>query len=592
MSGRNNRIVRNRDRSSQFSWNVGMLKVVAGVAISVLLLAVVLFAVFRPKEEKKTICLAEGPNVAYEYFLLSSGENVGVIDKQGNIVIEAKYSQIDIPNPSKPVFICYADDKTTVLGEKGEPIFTDREVQVVKISREEDEQIEKLVLKYQKDGLYGLLNFEGKEITEPIYDEISTLKDKPGSILVKKENKYGILDSYGNTILDLKYDSILADGYCSENDSYEKAGYIISQKTNDGVNFGYVNRYGELVLDIKYESIERALEYEDDTPYLIAMQKGKKGVFKNKKEIIDLNYQDIHYSELSKVFIVNKNGKFGFYQIDGKAILKPEYTSYSIAGNYISVEKDGEKKLFDINGNLVNTHAYTQMIETKNPAYFIAQDESGYYSIISKDVNIDKKYQQVSYAFDDFFIVTDEEGKSGVINAAKNSVEIEPQYDFVIFMDDTKFLQAIDGMNNLIEIYSSNLEKTITMEDAIVDHLENGYSIVYSGSDMKYINSNGEIVENTEVYPEEKLYATKQNEKWGYVDATGKIVIPCEYDIVTEFNEYGFSGIKKDGKWGVANENGEIIVEPMYELDTYYFPQFIGKYVLNKSESIYCEEIM
>ena len=33
--------------------------------------------------------------------------------------------------------------------------------------------------------------------------------------------------------------------------------------------------------------------------------------------------------------------------------------------------------------------------------------------------------------------------------------------------------------------------------------------------------------------------------------------------MVTEFNKYGFAGIKKGGKWGVVNIKGEIIQEPI-----------------------------
>lgn len=595
MSGRNNRIVRNRDRSSDFGDNVGILKIVI-IVIVVAFILLSLFGMvwsFKNRNGNKVIDFTETNHLSYEYFLLSSNEQMGVIDKKGNIVIEPIYEDVRIPNPEKPVFICSTEGETAVLNEKGEKIFTEYEgIEEIKPLNENSYEVERNALKYKKENQYGLIDLAGKQITDVMYDEVSSLQDRPGRILVKKDNQYGILDNNGNMVVDLKYDSISADGYYSVDTAYENMGYIVSKKTKNGVNFGYINPVGEIVLDVKYESIERALEYSDKTPYLIVMQNGKKGVFKNKKKMIDCNYQKIYYSELSKVFIVNKNGKYGFYKLDGKVILKPEYSSYSIAGNYISVEKDGEKKLFDVNGNPVGNVDYTKMIETANPAYFIAEDENGYYSIISKDVNIDEKYVQVEYAFDDYFMITDESGKTGVINAAKNSVEIEPMYDFIILIEGTKSLQAIDGMNNTIDIYSHKLEKTITLEDGIVENLENGYSIVYSEKDMEYINSDGEIVKNTEVYPNKKVYATKQDEKWGFADGSGKIVIPCEYDIVTEFNQYGFAGIKKDGKWGVANENGEIVVEPQYELDTYYFPQFIGKYLLNQFETVYCEEIL
>lgn len=232
------------------------------------------------------------------------------------------------------------------------------------------------------------------------------------------------------------------------------------------------------------------------------------------------------------------------------------------------------------------------MIETKNPAYFIAEDEEGFYSIISKDVTLDKKYVQVEYAFDNYFIVTDETGKTGVINAITQELEIEPHYDFIIQIDGTKVLQAIDGINHVMDIYSKDLTKTITMKDAIVENLENGFGVCYSETDMKYFNQEGEVTQNTEVYPNKKIYAIRQNDKWGFCDNTGKIIIEGQYDLVTECNEYGFAGIKKDNKWGVVNEKGDVLVEPTYELDTYYFPQFVGKYRLTQSEITYCEEVL
>lgn len=47
----------------------------------------------------------------------------------------------------------------------------------------------------------------------------------------------------------------------------------------------------------------------------------------------------------------------------------------------------------------------------------------------------------------------------------------------------------------------------------------------------------------------------------------------------------------KDGKWGVVNENGEEIVAPNYEIETYYSPSFIGKYLLEELEMMYCVEV-
>lgn len=594
LSGRNNRIVRNRERSNEFDFDENKKKIatIGGSIIGIVL--IVLLIVFFSKNRKVNFIENSETNsgITYEYFLLTTEDKLGVIDKKGNVIINPEYDEIDIPNPSKDIFICSNDDDTKhIFNQSGDELFTDYEnVQPIK-STTELAETEKNVLKYQKDNLYGLMDLDGNVLSEAIYDEITSLNDRPGRILVKQNDKFGILDQKGNVVVKIEYDGIVADGFSTGENLYEKTGFIVSKKDKNGINFGYINYKGDLILDTKYESIQRALVYDKDNVLLIAMQNGKKGVFNNKKKIIDLNFQEITYSDLSNIFIVDKNGKYGFYNLDGKVILKPEYTKYSVAGNYISVEKDGESKLFDVNGNLVNTTSYKKINETENPAYFIAEDEEGTYSIISKDVTIDEKYTQVSYAFDNYFIFSNAVGKTGVVNAITSEVEIKPEYDFIIQIDGTKSLQAIDGTNNLVDIYSEDLTKTVTMEDAIVQNLENGYSIVYSETDMKYINDKGEVVENTDVYPNASIYAIQKNGKWGFELADGNMLLDCDYDIVTEFNDYGFAGIKKAGKWGVINTEGNIIVEPTYELDTYYFPQFIGKYLLVQSEVTYCEEI-
>ena len=51
-----------------------------------------------------------------------------------------------------------------------------------------------------------------------------------------------------------------------------------------------------------------------------------------------------------------------------------------------------------------------------------------------------------------------------------------------------------------------------------------------------------------------------------------------QYDDVTEFNEYGYAGIKKDEKWGVVDKNGNVVVDPIYELNPQDKPSFIGEY--------------
>ena len=94
-----------------------------------------------------------------------------------------------------------------------------------------------------------------------------------------------------------------------------------------------------------------------------------------------------------------------------------------------------------------------------------------------------------------------------------------------------------------------------------------------------YFDDNGIEISNFKLFPNNKLFAKKENGKWGFVDKSGNIIVQYEYDRVTEFNEYGFAAIKKDSKWGCIDSTGRKVIEPTYEIDGAYGGlDFIGKY--------------
>lgn len=564
------------------------IKIVIAIILVITIIGFVLFFLLNKKDKIEVL-----EKIPYEYFLLSSeaedNDKVGVIDKKGKEIIKKEYDDIYIPNPSKDVFICSKDGENKILNSSGKEIFKEFDGIAPIMISENDLDMEKYLLSYKKEDKYGLISIDGKKVTDAIYENVSSLSGKPGSILVKKDGKYGIIDSTGKEIIPVKYNYVKSDEYYSEKEEYSKTGYIISEKTKTGILYGYSDYTGKILVEPKYESITRIQENSKDDIFLIFMDRGKKGVLENGKVLIKNNFQSIVYFSTSKIFAVEKTGKYGFYSLNGKEILKPEFKKYLIAGDYISTEKDEKTVLYDIHGNVVNTASYVSMTETKNPSYFIAKDEKGYYSIISKDITLNDNYISVEYAFDDYFIVTKEGEKASVINVWSGE-EVKPEYEYILVIDGTNMLEARkeDGS---VDIYSKKLEKILTMQNAVVRKRTEEYTVVYSETEMKYLNKDGEFVENTKVYPNNKLYAINKDGKWGFADRNGEVKVSPKYDIVTELNEYGFAGIMQDNTWGVIDEDGNVIVVPTYEIEYYYFPQFIGKYLLQQSETVQCIEL-
>ena len=61
------------------------------------------------------------------------------------------------------------------------------------------------------------------------------------------------------------------------------------------------------------------------------------------------------------------------------------------------------------------------------------------------------------------------------------------------------------------------------------------------------------------------LFPVDKDGKWGFINATGKIVIPLAFDELMFFSE-GLARVKIGEKYGFINERGETVIAPQYEL--------------------------
>lgn len=164
------------------------------IIISILIiLAFVIFFIFKNDNVK----IEEYSKIEYNYFAMySKNDKVGVIDKTGKILIKPEYLDVFIPNPSKDVFICYENsDSYKFLNSKGEELYSDFENVDILQTSDLSLEFDKNFLRFRKDGKYGLINYEGIVIVSANYDELTSLKNKPGEILAKKKEKLGVIDS-------------------------------------------------------------------------------------------------------------------------------------------------------------------------------------------------------------------------------------------------------------------------------------------------------------------------------------------------------------------------------------------------------------
>lgn len=521
-----------------------------------------------------------------KYNLINENKKYGVIDETGKIVIEPKYDIIQIPNPSKPVFICMHDYninlqqyETEVFDNKGNKIFTEYDsVQALPTESTWDGiPFEKSVLKYKRNNKYGLITLENKVIIEPIYDSIKAINYKEGMLLVEKDKKYGAINIKGKIIIKPEYDQISIDNYYNSETMYKASGFIVKKKNEDSYKYGYINSKGKMLLPPEYTEISRINEIiEDKNVYLLVLKEGQAGVVKNNKVVLDFEYEDISYNLFNNMFIIQRNSKSGIADIKGKVIIQPEYDSIMFGGIYVNAIKDGEVTVLDINGKKLDNNNIYAKLPTTNPNYYITIDKNEIYRIVDKDNNIkiENNYTYIEHIKDDYFIIY-KDGKNGIIDLSGKSIA-DLKYNSIFKISGTEIVQANINSTNNITLLNKEMKIVCNMNNANIEKKEN-YVVIYSKDDMKYFDYSGNEISYKNLYPNNKLYAKKINGKWGFIDKADKLIIQNEYEMVTEFNNYGFAGIKKDGKWGVVNSEGTIIQEPIYELK-WENPSFIGKY--------------
>lgn len=518
----------------------------------------------------------------YEYFTLKVDNKYGVINKEGKQIINTEYTNVIIPNPQKPVFICYTNDSTKVLNQNGEEIFTEfKSIEPIKLKNIASSLMyEKSILTYKENEKFGLINLEGKKLTKAIYEKIEGLPYKEGELLVQKEGKYGVINLKGKELIKPQYDQVNVDGYSNDENGYKNSGYIVGNKTEEGYRYGYIDINGKMLLELEYNEIQRITDVKENDIYLIAAKNGQYGLFKNKEQVIVNEYQSITYNQTDETLILQKTKKFGVANLDGKIIIPVEYKQIDSIGMYIyATNEDGKENVYTKEGTEIQADSNIAILETSNENYKIKIDNTNgtAYSIIDKNDNTITKqnYSYIEYLSDDNFIVS-LDGKLGVINS-NNEIKIDIKYDSIEKLQNTDLVTTTLAKDKTTQIYDKNINKLCDLPNANIV-VEKEYIKIYNDEVTKYFSLSGKEIPNKEALKGNKIFATSNNGKWGLVDLNGNIVLDYQYEKATDLNEYGFAGIKLDGKWGVVNSEGKVILEPQYIINTQLEPSFIGEY--------------
>lgn len=432
---------------------------------------------------------------AVTYYTIYDNGKWGVINSRGETVIKPMYNEmIVIPDSAKAVFICTYDVdyskgtyKSKAINESGKDIITgyDKVETIANYDTNQNLWYEKNVLKVQKNGKYGLVDFSGKEILSCEYDNIQALKGLENSLILSKGENIGLCDNSGNVIIEPNYNKIekIEDNY--------KNGYIVANSDN---KYGIIGFDKDIILECNYEEIKgiygdgKLFVVKDDGEYQVINKEGEV-VLKDKfDDAVDINGDYI---------VAKKNDKYGVIDISGETKIKFEYNEIREAGNNYIAKKGSKYGVIDNEENEKLSFDYIDISYVPTGDFFIAD--------YIEDGNLNSKF------FDQNF----DEKLNGIvseINALKGYIRVytDGEYKYYNFKFEEKLSSTLLTTNTLFLSKKDGKYGFIDKEGNVV--------VEYIYDDATEQNSSG-------------FAAVKKDGLWGSIDTKGKVVIKPEYNL-------------------------------------------------------------
>ena len=476
---------------------------VFAVIIAIAVVIMFIFIIRNVLKERKEV------TKNYKYFTLYAKNKWGIINQDGEEIIQPSYQEmIIIPNEEKDVFICTYDVndetgtyQTKAINSKNEEILTGYEqIEALQnIDKNNNTWYEENILRIKKDGKYGLIDLNGKELLTAEYDEITLLDGIQNSIIIKKGDNIGLVNDNGSIIIEPKYKEIKALG-----DTY-KEGYIT---INDQNKYGLISATKKQILDDKYEEISQI--YLKDF-YQVKENGAKKLINSNGETIIEKGFDEIK-SVTTNGIIFQKNDLYGEMNISGEITIEPKYQDLKEAKDGIYIAKKDDK--YGIIDNIENEKIpfnYTGITYDEKANLFFAEDTEYKTSIIDEqynikvvgilsEINTEKEY--IRMRVDDQYKYYNLKGEE------KENTEI--------LKDNTIFLSKKDGKYGYVDKKGNAITEFIY--DDATEQNEYGFAGI------------------------------KINGLWGSIDKNGKEVIEPKYNLENNLK------IDFIGKWHLGED--------------------------------------
>jgi hypothetical protein len=318
---------------------------------------------------------------------------------------------------------------------------------------------------------------------------------------------------------------------------------------------------------------------------------------------------------LSNIEVLDHDGKpvilgmyynwWGKLSAGGKWLVKPRFHQLVYLGDgFYKAKYQGKVALFNEEGQFLTETIYEDLkdlVKRPDGSYLLTFRLDGKEGIMdgTGKVIIAPRFESITPGFNEKgHYIMNIDGKAGVLDLNDTWI-IEPKYFNITFNEEDQMFWVMESVL-LKDYYFHDLTGKrvgpIPKERIWKDVNDLPFKLVgcfQSEQQNKhgFCDPTGEMVIKAEYddltnFSPVGLALVKKGGKFGFIDPQGKVVVPIEYEDASGFAENGRAFVKKGGKWGIIDKTGKFIVEPNLDMapvvidERSYFVKKGGKFGL------------
>ena len=422
-----------------------------------------------------------------KYFIGSYEKNIinVIIDNNGQEIYKGNeniyYENIYKTKNDEYIIYNNIDNKLNVYlfdGEKMETLYNLDNVSYIKpvIYKGIDQEYIVCFVSVVNDDLYI---YSLDNIGMKIIDDVSLMGDQINDsfyyiyndeylVVKNKEEKMGVIDLFGEVVIDYKYDNIL--------NTYNNSFIVL-----DDSKYGIIDEHGEKLLKSSYKAI-----YDFGNYYIVVNTKNKMALYN--EEYDNLTGFKMDYDSLIPFDLRGSVRSVMLYKVNGKIVVVNNYledvnkTEYDKHDFYIINGEDIQKEIEQIGFGCEN------VVYTYDDDYKIKIYDNYFETILEYKLNNVSKVEDILLVGNNLYQVIYYDNENKLTKVYIDNDGQERDYDLgTILFDKTLYTGFIKEEDNLLSLtmYDKNLEILDTLEGKYIDNV--GDYVVVDNSIYKIV---------------------------------------------------------------------------------------------------------